>query len=216
MNNVSYETFLRLPEEKKENVIRQGLLEFSLKNYQDANTDLICKACGISKGSLYHYFGNKRNFYLFLLSYSIRTFESVRKNSCGEGEGFYDVLFCDLNSKLNMYRTHPNEVALLTMAAKEQCGEVFKEKNELLKSSMQHIRSADEALLKAAFSRVALREGIDPALALDALNLYLEALRMRYMERYRNKPYAFYENREKIKEELRRYLDLFLNGVARR
>lgn len=212
---MSYDTFLRLPEEKRENVIRQGLLEFSLKNYQDANTDFICKACGISKGSLYHYFGNKKSFYLFLLSHSIAMFERTRKISCGEEEDLYDVLFCDLNAKLNIYQTHPNEIALLTMAAKEQCAEVFLEKNELLKNSMQRMRRIDEALRKVAFSRMTLREGIDPSLAFDAFNLYMDALRMRYLERYRNAPYAFYENRENIQEEIRRFLDLFFKGIAK-
>ncbi len=212
---MSYETFLRLPEEKKENIIRQGLLEFSIKNYQDANTDLICKACGISKGSLYHYFENKKNFYLFLLSHSVAAFESTGTGSCGEGESFYDVLFCGFEAKLTMYRTHPKEVALLTMAAKEQCAEVYAEKTELLKNSVQQARRLDETRLKAALSHMTLREGVDASLALDALSLYLDALRARYLEQYRHEPYAFYQNRQDIKGEFKRYLELFLDGVAR-
>ncbi len=212
---MSYDTFNRLPEEKKGNIVRQGLLEFSAKNYQDANTDLVCKACGISKGSLYYYFGNKKNFYLFLLSHSVAAFENVRACSCGGEEGFYDILFCDFNSKLDMYRIYPLEVGLLSMAAKEQCAEVYAEKTELLKSSVQQARKLDEARLKAALSHVTLREGVDPMLALDALNLYLGALRTRYLEQYRNEPYAFYEKRQDIQVELKRCLELFLNGVAR-
>ncbi len=47
-----------MEEEKRERVIDAALKEFS-KGYMAANTDVIVKAAGISKGLVFHYFGSK-------------------------------------------------------------------------------------------------------------------------------------------------------------
>lgn len=211
---MALETFLRLPEEKQQLIIREGLKEFSYKNYQDANTDEIIKACGISKGSLYHYFGNKKNFYLFLLSHSLAVFEGMNRDEYADAHTFYEVIFQSLDSKMSIYCSYPLETALLTIAAKEQCAEVAADKNKLMLSSMEHARKTYLNTLNIAVSHLTLKENLDRDAVLRALNLYIDALRNGYMLQYRDKPYAFLEDRELIKRQLKESLDLFLYGVV--
>lgn len=210
-----FETFLRLPEDKKNMIIRHGLMEFSVKNYQDANTDVIIKACGISKGSLYHYFGNKKSFYLFLLSHSLMVFENMNKGNFTEAGTFYDVLFEDLDLKLSMYQTHPLEIAFLTITAREQCGEVSPDKDKLLRASMERARQKYLSTLKAAIFHLALKKSADPIMVLKGLTLYIDAIRTGYLEQYHDKPYAFFENKELVKQEIKSYVDLLLHGVLK-
>ncbi|MEG0504481.1 MAG: TetR/AcrR family transcriptional regulator, partial [Raoultibacter sp.] len=65
------EKFFDLSEEKRNAIINAGFSVFSQSEYRHATTDEIVKRAGISKGLLFHYFGNKKNFYVYLYDYAI-------------------------------------------------------------------------------------------------------------------------------------------------
>lgn len=65
------EMFFRLPEEKQQRIINAGFAVFSTHEYKRASTDEIARRAGISKGLLFHYFHNKKSFYLYLLEYCV-------------------------------------------------------------------------------------------------------------------------------------------------
>ena len=62
--------FMTMEKEKRQRVIDAALKEF-LKGYMEANTDVIVKEAGISKGLIFHYFGSKRGLFLFLMKYAL-------------------------------------------------------------------------------------------------------------------------------------------------
>ncbi|MCI5481154.1 MAG: TetR/AcrR family transcriptional regulator, partial [Lachnospiraceae bacterium] len=64
---MSFEAYEKITEEKRNRILSTGIKEFSGKSYKDVSTDHITKACGISKGLLFHYFGSKREFYFYCL-----------------------------------------------------------------------------------------------------------------------------------------------------
>lgn len=61
-----YSKFLQLEPEKQTRIINAGIKVFSQKRYKDAGTDEIVKEAGISKGSLFHYFRNKKDLYQYV------------------------------------------------------------------------------------------------------------------------------------------------------
>ena len=63
------EKFYMLPKEKQQIIINAGLECFGQYGYQKANTERIALKAGISKALLFHYFINKKNFYLFLCDF---------------------------------------------------------------------------------------------------------------------------------------------------
>jgi TetR/AcrR family transcriptional regulator len=71
-----HERFQRLVPDKRARIINAGLAEFAAKGYRQASTDDIVARAGISKGSLFHYFGNKETFYLFLLDWAVETIQT--------------------------------------------------------------------------------------------------------------------------------------------
>ena len=50
-----FESFEKLPEERKEKILAAGIRAFSEKMYREASTDAITRECRISKGILFHY-----------------------------------------------------------------------------------------------------------------------------------------------------------------
>lgn len=65
-----FESFENLSEEKKNTIINACINEFGKKGYSKASTNCIVKEAGISKGILFHYFGNKKSMYLYILDYA--------------------------------------------------------------------------------------------------------------------------------------------------
>lgn len=61
------DTFLRLNDEKKKKLIDASFKEFSLYNFNDASINRIIKEAGISRGSFYMYFEDKKDLYFYLL-----------------------------------------------------------------------------------------------------------------------------------------------------
>jgi len=60
-------TFLNLPEEKRRRIVQAATEEFSACGLENASTNRIVAAAGISKGSFYQYFDDKRDLFNYLL-----------------------------------------------------------------------------------------------------------------------------------------------------
>jgi AcrR family transcriptional regulator len=65
-----YSKFLGLSKDKQNKIINAALKVFSKTTYKKASTDDIVVEAEISKGSLFHYFKNKKNLYLYLYNYT--------------------------------------------------------------------------------------------------------------------------------------------------
>ncbi|MDD3224708.1 MAG: TetR/AcrR family transcriptional regulator [Clostridium sp.] len=59
------DTLLNLEEKKRNKIIRAAVMEFSNKGYDKGNVSEIAKEAGVSKGSMYQYFNNKKDIYLY-------------------------------------------------------------------------------------------------------------------------------------------------------
>ncbi len=60
-------TFSNLDKNKQNRIIEAGIEEFSQYGFAESSTNRIVKNAGISKGSLFKYFANKEEYYLFIV-----------------------------------------------------------------------------------------------------------------------------------------------------
>ena len=65
-------TFHALREEKKNAIFQAALNEFANHGYPVASTNKICKVAGISKGSMFQYFENKEDLFLFVVRQALQ------------------------------------------------------------------------------------------------------------------------------------------------
>lgn len=63
-------TFINLPEKKKKLFVEAALEEFAHQNFQSASITSVVKKLGIAKGSVYQYFENKLDLWLYLKQYA--------------------------------------------------------------------------------------------------------------------------------------------------
>lgn len=74
------ETFNNLSEDKKQRFINAALNEFSQHNFETASITKIVKDLGIAKGSVYQYFEDKLDLWLYLKQYAEQVKFSYIKN----------------------------------------------------------------------------------------------------------------------------------------
>ena len=60
-------TFFNLPEEKRRLILDLSIEEFAERDYKSASISNIVARAGIAKGSLYQYFDDKHDLYLYLI-----------------------------------------------------------------------------------------------------------------------------------------------------
>lgn len=85
-----FSKFLSLDQEKKDRIINAAIKEFAEKGYDLASTNEIVKEAGISKGLLFHYFGNKKKMFIFLFDHccELVTEQFYQKIDMGEIDFF--------------------------------------------------------------------------------------------------------------------------------
>jgi len=209
---MSFQTFLNLSEMKQNEIIKIGLSEFATKPYNEANTDAITKACGISKGIIFHYFKSKKNFYLYILENCIKKVDLPIKAIMVTG--FYEVIFNSMDEKMEIFWKYPLEVQFINMAAKENNSQIKEEKNKILMCYMAQAQKDTLSTFKQALEFLKLKSHVDKEKILKAISLYVNAIIMRYLEMYKDKPQDFFKNRAVIKIEIKEYIDFMLHGIA--
>lgn len=74
-------TFLNLPEEKRNAFLEIALEEFANNDYNSASISKIVEKAGIAKGSVYQYFEDKQDLFLYLLDHANREMMGVIQQS---------------------------------------------------------------------------------------------------------------------------------------
>lgn len=64
-------TFFNLPADKQEKIIRDSITEFARKGYDKGNIGEIASNSNVAKGSMYQYFDDKRDLYIFTVKQAL-------------------------------------------------------------------------------------------------------------------------------------------------
>jgi len=208
---MGFETFEKQNKAKQDAIIAAGVEEFSQKSYTDARTDVIVQNCGISKGLLFHYFGSKKEFYLYCLSRSLE--KLMEKTELRHGD-FYAILFSVMDEKLRQFARYPRETHFVNMASRDMTAEITNGKSAIFKKYAAQTHAASTAVMEQAVAMLSLKSQ-DTDIAQEGILLYSNAVVRKYLLAYQNTPDAFFENAERIKTEIKEFIDLMLYGIVK-
>ncbi len=129
-NAVEMHKIMSLDEEKRNRILNAAMKEFS-KGYQNASTDAIVREAGISKGLLFHYFGTKKELFLFLHEYALEKvlsefFELINLKQRDILERWRQIILL----KIDLVHKHPAIFAFITAAYMGEKGEAADELND--------------------------------------------------------------------------------------
>lgn len=102
------EIFAKIEKEKRERIINSAFEEFSKNGYNNASTNTIVKNAKISKGLLFHYFGNKQKLYNKLSEFAMQIItESISENIDWNITDFFERMKQVILIKLELINEFP-------------------------------------------------------------------------------------------------------------
>ena len=108
------EKFLKLTPEKQKILLQVICEEFAHYSYEDASTNRIVEKAGISKGTLFNYFGSKKNMYQDLLRYVLDNFKEYAIFDFPTDD-FIQRCYLLAKKKMETYQEAPHILEFLAM-----------------------------------------------------------------------------------------------------
>lgn len=119
-------TFEKLPKQKQETFIKGFLKEFAANNYDKASVSVVVKRLNIAKGSVYQYFENKLDLYLYLKSLCEMTkIQYVLGIKREEYATFWDYYRTQYEAGIKFDLEHPLESQFLYRIGEKETSEVL-------------------------------------------------------------------------------------------
>ena len=119
------EKFFSLSPEKQQAILGAGYRIFAQNSYKHSPMQEVADEAGISKALLFHYFRNKREFYLFLLDTGAKiTVEYLTKCGCYEQADLFGAMCAGMKAKADVMRRYPDMTAFVLKAYYEQDEEI--------------------------------------------------------------------------------------------
>ena len=212
---MAFEAFKKLSADKKELILSAGMKEFSQKPYKEASTDSITKACGISKGLLFHYFGSKKAFYFYCLESAMEKL-TAQAQSKEEVNDFYDILFSSMDQKFALCIHYYDEMHMVNMASRDAATEIVQQKAEMMQKYAIQIKMKSAETIRRALQTLHFKHDENLQMTVEGISLYINAVLNKYLIQYQTTPDAFFQNRDAIKSEMKQYLDMMLFGICQK
>jgi AcrR family transcriptional regulator len=148
------ETFTNLPSQKQENIIAGAIKEFAYKGFKNGNIGEIAKNVGVAKGSMYQYFHNKKELYLYCIQKAFETSLNYTKVDNYDNVAIYDYLIDSFKISWSFIHDH-YEICLFIQNAAIESSKLNDESMDLmLKASEKFMIDLIEKNKKNGFIRV--------------------------------------------------------------
>jgi TetR/AcrR family transcriptional regulator len=201
---IMFDKFFKLEKEKQDRILNAAIKEFAQKGYDNASTNEIVKEAEISKGLLFHYFGNKKKMFFFLFNHGIEivTEEFYKKVDLTETD-FFARIRQSVLIKMELLNIYPDIFKFIEKAyledSKEVKGELDKKIKELNEINIGKVYDCID------FSK--FRDDMDVTKVLKIITWTFE--KMSDEELYKAKLLPGYQiDYQKIQAELEEYLEI--------
>ncbi|MDA8234655.1 MAG: TetR/AcrR family transcriptional regulator [Clostridia bacterium] len=155
------QTFLNLAEEKRQRIIEVALEEFASHPYSKASLSNIVARAGIAKGSMYQYFHDKKDLYIYLLDLAAKEKLAYIQKGVDPYANFFTLLEQIILAGIRFNLENPRLGQVVANAMEYKGEEVLQEFFERGKEmSLQFF----EGMLQQARDRGTIRKDLDSRL----------------------------------------------------
>ncbi len=110
-------TFFRLPDERRDRLVEEAILEFADRTYAEASLSQIAQRARIPKGSFYQYFEDKLDLYRWLLTDEVPRRKRAFVGDVGRDGDFWTRLEDTIERGMAFLVEHPRLARLSAAAA---------------------------------------------------------------------------------------------------
>ena len=205
-----YQSFDNLIEDKKQRILEACILEFADKGYEKASTNAIIKEAKISNGILFHYFGNKKSLFLYIVEHCLQfLITEYRKYPLQQTGDIFDRIMEFGMIKLKISHANPNISKLIVHA--------FMNSPMGIRSEIQDkYKKLSNEFMLAIFKDIdfsKFRDGINPKKAQEIIMLFLASLQEKYNREYQGREQELLDDVDKIMEEYKEYIEVLKYGI---
>ncbi|WMJ80643.1 TetR/AcrR family transcriptional regulator [Clostridium sp. MB40-C1] len=207
--------FNKVSEEKQGNIINSAINEFGDKGFDNASTDIIAENAGIAKGSLFHYFGSKKNLFLFIVEYCVDLLTNKILNEAEniQSEDFYERIkdISLIKQKIIIkYFMHSKIImeAFVNMPPKIKV-DLEKLYLKYYSDSMNFI---EDYIVKYMDVKL-LKPSVTKEDAIFVTMTLFDALSKKYTSSYKDKTDELLTNNEDLFKEFDKYIDIIKYGL---
>jgi len=101
-------TFFRLDEDKRERVIRSAIDEFRSNGFESAKIGTIAQNAGIANGSIYQYFDDKRELFLYCVNWTVENFiREIDRLTPVAGMDLFEYFESGLPERISYWKQEP-------------------------------------------------------------------------------------------------------------
>jgi AcrR family transcriptional regulator len=105
-------TFHRLDDDKKERVIRAAIEEFQARGFENAKIEAIARGAGVAKGSIYQYFDDKKELFLYCVTWALEYFmKAIDRQTPLQDMDVYDYFLSGSRERFELLKQEPLLVA---------------------------------------------------------------------------------------------------------
>ncbi len=210
------ETFLNLGEEKQENIMRAAISKFSSLGYEKSNIGDISKTAGVAKGSMYQYFENKKELFLYSIQWCIDLLMKKYNKfiiSPDKNINIFDYLYDSSKEIIVQMREEREAVIFIQEVFLGRYKNIMDESMDyILKATDQYVLNFINQGKKNGY----IREDIDDKL----LCLYVTGVSFKFKEYIINRAKSMGqeiidEPFDEYEEEIKSMIELMKNGMGR-
>lgn len=160
--------FLALSEEKQTTIRNAALACFAKHGYEKASINDIASAAGISKASMFQYFGNKQTLYEYLFHYCVTQMrQAYRLDVLDDHTDFFDRVWAASVMKVENLKKHPYVAVFITSTVTEHAPDL----KDALSSAIAEGEKFTELLVLHEEDRIKFKHPEDAALVFQMLLL---------------------------------------------
>jgi len=101
-------TFFRLDEDKRERVIRKAIDEFRANGFENAKIGTIAQNASIANGSIYQYFEDKKELFLYCVNWTVENFiREIERLTPIAGMDLFEYFQTSLTERVAFWKQEP-------------------------------------------------------------------------------------------------------------
>ncbi|GHH98030.1 TetR/AcrR family transcriptional regulator [Neobacillus kokaensis] len=203
-----YTKFLNLEQEKQDRIINAAIKEFAQKGYDNASTNEIVKVAEISKGLLFHYFGNKKQLYLFLFDYcyDLIADEFFKKIDLSETDFFIRMRQAVI-IKMELLANYPELFNFLQAVYLEESREIRQE----FEKKLQQLQEINFAKMYENIDTSKFRSDIELEKVIKIITWTFEKLSEEELNKAKLLP-NYEIDYQKVRSEVEKYFDVLIKA----
>lgn len=187
------DTFLNIPEEKRNKILSVAIDEFATQGFDNANINIIAKKAGVSVGSLYKYFNTKTDLFLTSVNYGISALSSIIDSIVNSPDDVMTKLEKLIRIAIEYSRTNSVLIKLYNEFTSEGNAELAKQ----IAADIESITSSayKKAIVEGQVSGE-IRTDIDPGMAAFLVDNLLMNIQFSYACDYYCERYKIYSGND--------------------